>query len=56
MTAGLGVLRIAPHAFWSMTPREMAAALRSLPGAFSAHSALSRLDLEALMSRFPDHQ
>ena len=24
---GLGVLRLSPHAFWSMTPRELALAL-----------------------------
>lgn len=54
MTAGIGVLRLAPRDFWSMTPRELAAALRCLPAIAAAQTALSRTDLDALMSRFPD--
>jgi uncharacterized phage protein (TIGR02216 family) len=52
MRFGFGVLRLAPAAFWAMTPREMAAAL----AAFGAgHDApLRRGGLAALMRRFPD--
>ena len=32
MAAGLGVLRLAPHVFWAMTPREFDAALRGRLG------------------------
>lgn len=54
MHAGLGVLRLAPDAFWRMTPRELAAAL----GLFDLASArLDRAGLDDLMRRFPDlHQ
>ena len=54
MTAGLGVLRIEPSAFWAMTPRELAAALRSLPGMTPTAAPLARADLDALTQRFPD--
>jgi uncharacterized phage protein (TIGR02216 family) len=52
MAAGLGLLRLSPAVFWSMTPRELEAAL-------SFHLAppetpLPRSALAALMSRFPD--
>jgi uncharacterized phage protein (TIGR02216 family) len=48
MAFGLRVLRLAPDAFWSLTPLELAAALgrtASPPG---------RRDLAALMAAFPD--
>lgn len=51
MTIGLGVLRLTSKAFWSMTPREFAAATgvgirqRTAPG---------RSQLEALEQRYPD--
>ena len=32
MAAGLGLLRLRPADFWSMTPRELEAALRGLLG------------------------
>lgn len=54
MTAGLGTLRLAPAAFWSMTPRELAAALNSLPGTHRAMPLPTRRDLDALMQKFPD--
>lgn len=54
MTAGLGILKLAPGAFWSMTPRELSAALRCIPGLATSHGTLSRTDLDKLMSRFPD--
>jgi len=56
MTAGLGVLRLPPAIFWSMTLRELDAALR---GAFDlpcAGASPSRADLAALMKSFPDRE
>jgi uncharacterized phage protein (TIGR02216 family) len=47
MRLGLGELRLAPEAFWSMTLKELAAAL---PGP----DAMARDDLSRLMKRFPD--
>lgn len=54
MTAGLGTLRLAPHDFWSMTPRELDAALRGALGLTAATPAMTRSDLKALMAAFPD--
>jgi uncharacterized phage protein (TIGR02216 family) len=53
MEAGLGTLRLPPAVFWTMTPRELEAALR---GAFGVTQArpLSRADLAALMAAYPD--
>ena len=53
MAAGLGTLRLAPRDFWTMTPRELDAALR---GAFgqSAMDPISRKELSALMGKYPD--
>ena len=53
MRVGLGVLRLNPEAFWSMTPREFAAACSAFDGPEPA-TAPARADLEALMARFPD--
>jgi len=55
MAAGLGVLGLAPAAFWAMTPRELSAALRGRCG----HASIappSRTDVRALMQRFPDQR
>jgi uncharacterized phage protein (TIGR02216 family) len=52
MAFGLGVLRLSPGAFWSMTPRELAAAAVGVFG--RAPSAPSRATLEALMRDYPD--
>lgn len=52
MAFGLGVLRQTPRAFWSMTPRELAAAAEGAFGKIS--SAPARDDLSALMAAFPD--
>lgn len=54
MTAGLGTLRLSPMHFWSMTPRELAAALHSLEPLHAFPQPLSRSDLASLMIRFPD--
>jgi uncharacterized phage protein (TIGR02216 family) len=54
MTAGLGMLRLAPRDFWSMTPRELDAALRGALGLVAMVPAMTRSDLVALMAEFPD--
>ncbi len=54
MTAGLGTLRLSPAHFWSMTPREFAAALHSLEPYRITATPPSRSDLAALMTRYPD--
>jgi len=51
MTFGFGVLRHAPHTFWSMTPRELAAA--AAPRA-QGPAAPSRADMLRLLQEFPD--
>lgn len=50
---GLGVLRLAPDAFWAMTPRELAAAMRGAGGRVAA-TPLARCELDRLMQAFPD--
>jgi uncharacterized phage protein (TIGR02216 family) len=47
---GFGLLRLAPRDFWSMTPRELAAAMRD----FGAAAAPARCDLDTLMAAYPD--
>ncbi len=54
MTAGLGTLRLSPAHFWSMTPRELAAALDSLEPWRVSTPPPTRRDLAALMIRYPD--
>jgi uncharacterized phage protein (TIGR02216 family) len=54
MAAGLGLLRLTPAAFWSMTPRELSAALNGLLGPASPDAPLPRASLTELMARFPD--
>jgi uncharacterized phage protein (TIGR02216 family) len=56
MTAGLGTLRLAPRDFWSMTPRELDAALRGALGLVAMAPAMTRSDLEGLMAAFPDRE
>jgi uncharacterized phage protein (TIGR02216 family) len=53
MEVGLGVLGIAPAAFWTMTLKELAAAVRGRFGP-APPAPLKRSDLEAMMQRFPD--
>ncbi len=50
MHVGLGMLKLPPRAFWSMTPRELHAAV-SLA---DPEKPLSRSRLAHLMSAFPD--
>jgi uncharacterized phage protein (TIGR02216 family) len=52
MGFGFGVLRLAPDAFWRMTPRELAHAIRAVRG--PAVAPLARADLDDLLARFPD--
>jgi uncharacterized phage protein (TIGR02216 family) len=54
MTAGLGLLKLTPQAFWAMTPRELASAVAFVSGAYGMPGAPTRDDLVALMRRFPD--
>jgi uncharacterized phage protein (TIGR02216 family) len=54
MRAGLGLLRLSPDVFWSMTPREFAAAIEGVSGTTSPISAPNRSIMDDLMSRYPD--
>jgi uncharacterized phage protein (TIGR02216 family) len=54
IAAGLGLLRLAPAAFWSMTPRELEAALRGLLGPAQPEAPLPRSALAQMMTRYPD--
>jgi uncharacterized phage protein (TIGR02216 family) len=54
MELGLGVLGLAPLAFWALTPRELQAALRGKFGVFAEAGTITRHDLNTLMQRFPD--
>jgi uncharacterized phage protein (TIGR02216 family) len=54
MAAGLGLLRLRPADFWSMTPKELDAALRGLLGAALMDTPLPRAALAHLMARYPD--
>jgi uncharacterized phage protein (TIGR02216 family) len=49
---GLGVLRLGPRDFWTMTPRELFAASEGVFG--RGARAPSRDALESLMRQFPD--
>ncbi len=48
---GLGVLRLAPDAFWKMTPRELAYAIAAATG---RTAPLDRGAFDAMMTRYPD--
>ncbi|MEL6435758.1 MAG: rcc01693 family protein [Pseudomonadota bacterium] len=54
MHAGLVRLRLSPADFWSMTPRELAAALRPNPDPNSWAEPPRRTTLEKLMTIYPD--
>jgi uncharacterized phage protein (TIGR02216 family) len=49
---GLGVLRLSPEAFWTMSVRELALAIEAVRGPRIVPFA--RADFAALMRRFPD--
>jgi len=55
MAAGFGLLALSPAAFWSMTPRELSAAVRGRFGPVP-EGPLSRNEMMALMRRFPDQR
>jgi uncharacterized phage protein (TIGR02216 family) len=46
-------LRLSPDAFWRMTPRELAHAVRARKGGLAA-PPIARAALTELMMRFPD--
>jgi uncharacterized phage protein (TIGR02216 family) len=52
MGFGLGILRLAPDAFWRMTPRELAAAMQAVSGPRAA--PIDAASFVALRARFPD--
>ena len=52
MALGLGRLRLPGAAFWTMTPRELAAAAEGVFG--RRQPPADRAALEALMRRYPD--
>jgi uncharacterized phage protein (TIGR02216 family) len=52
MAFGLGMLRLAPHEFWAMTPRELAAAAEGMLGRVA--DPMERAVLTELMDRYPD--
>jgi len=54
MRVGLGVLRLAPAVLWSMTPRELAAALEGALGPSPGDDPIDRRSLSDLMARYPD--
>ena len=56
MASGLGQLRLSPHEFWSMTPRELGLALRGAAGLPATAIPFSRSDLSTLMQLFPDDE
>lgn len=53
MRFGLGVLRLAPDAFWRMTPRELAAAMQAVLDC-RTEAPLDRTSFDAMRARFPD--
>ncbi|HEX5998056.1 MAG TPA: phage tail assembly chaperone [Hyphomicrobiaceae bacterium] len=54
MALGLGCLRLRPADLWSMTPRELEAALAGLLGPVQTDAPPSRSVLAELMARYPD--
>ncbi len=53
MAMGLGYLRLPPDQFWSMTAKELEAAITGLSGGDVARP-LMRSGLEELLLQFPD--
>lgn len=52
MAFGLGQLRLSPRDFWTMTPREIAAAMEGVAGIRATPP--DRGTLDTLMTRYPD--
>jgi uncharacterized phage protein (TIGR02216 family) len=55
MAVGLGLLRLPPATFWTMTPKELGAALDAITGPARVGPP-SRSDLGRLMQSYPDQQ
>lgn len=55
MALGLGLLGFSPAHFWSLTPKELEAAITGRLGRTAQPADLARADLTSLMQRFPDH-
>jgi uncharacterized phage protein (TIGR02216 family) len=51
MSFGFAVLRLSSHDFWSLTPRELAIAMKPFQ---NGQGPLSRTELDELLGRFPD--
>ena len=56
MAAGLGVLKLSPRHFWSMTPREFAAAVAPETARRQLEAPPPRSALDDLMQRYPDEE
>lgn len=54
MAFGLGILRLAPRDFWSMSLLELNAAVAGASGTAWTGEPITKSDLGALMDRFPD--
>ncbi len=54
MQIGLGLLRLPPVVFWSMTPCEIRAAAHFYSESDRGAPAMARPVLDALMTRYPD--
>lgn len=52
MAFGFGVLRLSSRDFWSLSPRELAAAARGVFGEISP--PMRRDELQALIALYPD--
>lgn len=55
MRFGLGRLKLAPAAFWGLTPRELAAAIEGANGR-GRHNPPDRGAMARLMAAFPDEE
>lgn len=53
MAFGFGVLRLSSREFWTLSPLELAAAVRAL---FGETAPVSRASLNELLARFPDQE
>jgi len=54
MRIGLGLLRLPPEQFWSMTIPELEAAVQGAFGETAPATPLERTELEMLMQLYPD--
>lgn len=54
MAFGLGILRLAPRDFWSLSLPELNAAVAGASGIAWTGEPITKSDLGALMDRFPD--